>query len=134
MNTEKKRLLIIDASPASLVWQLVLLQEEQFDTLTASRADEGLRIARLELPDLVLIDVATRTADGLAVCRALRAAPETSGIPIILILSRGLGGTSMRVDVEFDERITKPLDGAEYLMKIRRCLEKRSAPRVGPAR
>ena len=123
MNPDRKRVLIIDGSPISLVWQLVLLQEEQLDTLTATHADEGVRIARMELPDLVVIDVATRTAEGLAACRELRTAPETSRIPIMLLLSRGLGGTSMRIDVEFEESITRPFDGAEYLMRIRRCLE-----------
>jgi DNA-binding response OmpR family regulator len=133
MNSEKPRILIIDASPPSLVWQLVLLQEERFDTLTANRADEGLRIARLELPDLVLIDVASRASHGLATCRALRSAPETRDIPIMLLLSHGLGA-SMPVNVEFDERITKPFDGAEYLTKIRRCLAQRAIREARPSR
>ena len=49
----RTRVLLIDDSPTSLVWQLVLLQEEQYDTLTANTTGEGVRIAKMERPDLV---------------------------------------------------------------------------------
>ncbi|MEO6525809.1 MAG: response regulator [Gemmatimonadaceae bacterium] len=120
----KKRILIVDPSPASLVWQLVLLQEERYDTLTATQAEEGIRIARMELPDLILLDVASSPAEGMAACRTLRRASETSHIPILVITSNGFGSGLSRADVGFDERITKPFDGVEYLTKIRRCLER----------
>ena len=123
---QKKRILIVDDSPSSLVWQLVLLQEEHYDTLTANHPDEGVRIAKLERPDLVLMDVASRSSDALAACRALRAAPETSTIPIMLVTThRVLGRAKAELESVCDEHIAKPLNGVEYLMKIRRCLEGR---------
>ena len=62
MIPHRKRILIVDHSPTSLVWQLVLLQEERYDTLTATTPDEGVRIATLERPDLVILDAASRHA------------------------------------------------------------------------
>ena len=124
MIPTKKRILIVDDSPASLVWQLVLLQEERYDTLTANRADEGVRIARLERPDLILIDIASRASEGFAACRALRAAPETTAIPIMVITSRIWPKAAPGTDASFDEQITKPFDAVEYRTKIRRCLAK----------
>ena len=125
MVSQKKRILIVDDSPASLVWQLVLLQEERYDTLTANHADEGVRIATMERPDLILIDIASRASEGFAACRALRAAPETTDIPIMLITSNVWSNPSVGADAKFDEQITKPFDAVEYRMKVRRCLERR---------
>jgi len=125
MLPKKKRILIVDDSPSSLVWQLVLLQEEHYDTLTANHADEGMRIAVMERPDLVLIDAASRSSEAFAACRALRASPQTSGIPIMVVTtSRVMGGAPADLDGMCDEHIAKPLDGVEYLMKVRRCLER----------
>jgi PleD family two-component response regulator len=96
------------------------------DTLTATHPEEGVRIAKLERPDLVLIEATARSSDPLAACRALRAAPATRAIPIILVMTtRLLGRTPANLHEVCDEQIAKPFDGVEYLMKIRRCLEGR---------
>lgn len=130
MMPQKKRILIVDESPASLVWQLVLLQEEHYDTLTTTQLDEGVRIAKLERPDLLLLDASSGLSAGVVASRALRAQPETRDIPIMMITRlRGIGDTLKDLEAVCDEHITKPFDGVEYLTKVRRCLER--APRRG---
>ena len=128
MTPQKKRILIVDESPASLVWQLVLLQEEHYDTLTTTQLDEGVRIAKLERPDLLLIDASSGLSAGLVASRALRAQPETRDIPIMMITRlRGIGENLSDLETVCDEHITKPFDGVEYLTKVRRCLERTPA-------
>ena len=41
--------------------------------------------ARLDPPDLVLLDLRLPTSDGLSVCQQLTDAPETCGIPVIIV-------------------------------------------------
>jgi DNA-binding response OmpR family regulator len=120
----RTRVLLIDDSPTSLVWQLVLLQEEQYDTLTANTTGEGVRIARMEHPDLVILDASTRHADVVAAATDLRSDQATAQIPILIVV----GGRS-RPLADFatisDEQIEKPLDRSEYLQKIRALLGRR---------
>ena len=131
MLPHRKRILIVDDVPASLVWQLVLLQEEHYDTLTANTTAEGVRIAKLERPDLIVLDQANRRSDVVAAVQSLRTDPATSHIPILLIVPGGAspyeasaGGGSG------DDRVVKPLLGSEYLMKVRELIARRALPRA----
>jgi CheY-like chemotaxis protein len=126
MTPQKKRILIVDDSPTALVWQLLLLQGERYDTLTACDGAEGVRIAMLERPDLILLDVTMPSMDGFAACRALRAAPETRDIPILMVTTNGdMTNTLAGFEAGCNEYITKPLERGEYLTKIRSYLDGR---------
>jgi DNA-binding response OmpR family regulator len=126
MIPPKKRILIVDDSPTAIVWQLLLLQGESYDTLTASDGAEGLRIARQERPDLILLDVTMPSMDGFAVCRALRAARETKNIPVLMVTTHGdMVNTLAGFEAGCNEYITKPLERSEYLTKIRSYLDRR---------
>ena len=123
-----KRILVVDDSPTSLVWQLVLLQEERYDTLTATTPEEGVRIATEERPDLVILDATTRHADVAGMASALRADPRTSSIPILLLISSGSRERALDTLRESsDEHVAKPFEGSEYLRKVRELLVRRAA-------
>jgi CheY-like chemotaxis protein len=125
MHSQKKLILIVDDSPTALVWQLLLLQGENYDTLTATDGAEGVRIALLEQPDLILLGVRMPSMDGFAACRALRAAPETRNIPIFMVTTNGdMVSTLAGFEAGCNEYITKPLDRAEYLTKVRSYLDR----------
>jgi CheY-like chemotaxis protein len=126
MTQQNKRVLIVDDSPTALVWQLLLLQGEGYDTLTATDGAEGVRIALLERPDLILLDVTMPSMDGYAACRALRDASETRDIPILMVTTNGdMGSTLAGFEAGCNEYITKPLDRVEYLTKVRSYLDRR---------
>jgi DNA-binding response OmpR family regulator len=63
-----------------------VLSEHQM--LLAPDSTSGLRMAREMQPDLVLLDVGMPDVDGLEVCRALRRAPETADLPVLLVTAR----------------------------------------------
>jgi DNA-binding response OmpR family regulator len=58
------------------------------EMLLAPDSTSGLRMAREMKPDLVLLDVGMPDVDGLEVCRALRRAPETADLPVLLVTAR----------------------------------------------
>ena len=122
MNRFRTRVLLIDDSPSSLVWQLVLLQEEQYDTLTSNCTAEGVRIARMERPDLVILDATTRYKEAVAAASELRADEATSRIPILIVVGSGRSRAATDFAPISDDRIDKPLDREEYVHKIRALL------------
>ena len=131
MNGLRTRVLLIDDSPSSLVWQLVLLQEENYDTLTANCTTEGVRIARMERPDLVILDATTRYKEVVAAATELRGEKGTSHIPILIVVGSGRSRAASDFAPISDGQIDKPLDRAEYLHKIRALLGR---PRRGSRR
>ena len=126
-SPNKKRVLIVDDSTTSLMWQQLLLKLEGYDTLTARDGAEGVRVAREQQPDLILLDVSMPAMDGFAACRSLRAAPDTKHIPILMVTTH----SEMQKVLEgyesgCNEYLTKPLERDEYLVKVRSYLERRT--------
>lgn len=77
-------------------------------------------------PDLVLLDVMMPGLSGIDVCRALRARPETAGLPVILLTAR-----SQEADVQAgfragaDDYMTKPFSPRELVSRIDALLGRR---------
>lgn len=125
MTPQRKRILIVDDSPIALMWQQLVLHMEQYETLAARDGVEGVLLARAERPDLILLDVDMPKMDGFEACRALRAAPETKDIPIFMVTTRSeLGNVIAGLEAGCNEYLTKPLERAEYLTKVRSYLHR----------
>jgi two-component system, OmpR family, response regulator len=102
------------------------LKREGYEVITAARGDDGLKIAREQLPDLIVLDVMLPGIDGIQVCRLLR---RDMDVPILMLTA--LGGENDRVaglDVGADDYMAKPFGVRELLARIRALL-RRSAPR-----
>ncbi len=125
MTDSRKRVLIVDDSPTAILWQRMLLQMEQYETLTAADGAEGVEVARRERPDLILLDVSMPTMDGIAACRALRAAPETADIPILMVTTHSeMDNVLAGFEAGCNEYLTKPLERTEFLTKVRSYLHR----------
>jgi len=98
------------------------LKKEGYQVLTASRGDDGLKLAREAQPDLILLDVMLPGIDGIQVCRALR---RNSDVPIIMLTA--LGGELDRVaglDTGADDYMPKPFGMRELLARVRALLRR----------
>ena len=125
MTVPKKRVLIVDDSPTALLWQRMLLQMEQYETLTAADGAEGVLVATRERPDLILLDVSMPKMDGIEACRALRAAPETADIPILMVTTHSeMDNVLAGFEAGCNEYLTKPLERTEFLTKVRSYLHR----------
>ncbi len=83
------RILVIEDEPGL---QQVLdynLRREGHEVFLASSRAEGLRLAREQRPDLVLLDWMLPDRSGTEVCRQLKGAPATSRIPVVFVTARG---------------------------------------------
>ncbi len=65
------------------------LRRHGFTVLTAADGEEGLRLARAEQPDLVLLDLIMPGLQGFEVLKLLKAEAATSAIPVIVLSNLG---------------------------------------------
>ncbi|MFH1570064.1 MAG: response regulator [Gemmatimonadota bacterium] len=78
--------------------------------------EEGLRLARQELPDLVLLDMQLPRLSGYEVARALKADERTRHIPILAVTSYALAGDDLRArEAGCDGYLTKPFRPRQLL-------------------
>jgi DNA-binding response OmpR family regulator len=93
--------------------------------------DEALSIARRQRIDLIILDVMLPGMSGLEVCRALRADPATSAIPIIIVTARAEETDRIiGLDIGADDYIAKPFSPNELVARIRALVRrlKRTEP------
>lgn len=90
------------------------LRQRGFAVLVAVDGEEGLRVARDEQPDLILLDMLMPRMDGLAMLRSLRDAEPTRAIPVLI-----LSNSSRQSDI--DE--LRALGIADYLVKANLSLQ-----------
>ena len=118
-----KKILIADDRPEVVELVRVILEGEDYEIVDASNGKEALKKARLEKPDLVLLDVVMPKMDGFEVCRKLRKDPQTQEIPIIMLTAKG-----KEVDKEkarqlgVRDYITKPFSPSALLTRVEEIL------------
>jgi CheY-like chemotaxis protein len=83
-------ILAIDDDPMAVELVEAILTGERFRVLRAYGGEEGLTIARREIPALIILDLLMPEVDGFTVVEQLRSDPVTAAIPIIILTSKSL--------------------------------------------
>jgi two-component system, OmpR family, alkaline phosphatase synthesis response regulator PhoP len=101
------------------------LERERFRVLAADSGEEGLKLAKRDHPDLVLLDLMLPGVDGLEVCRALRSDAETRRIPIVMLTARSEDADVVAgLELGADDYITKPFQPRVLLARLRAVLRR----------
>ena len=99
------------------------------DVAIAVDGQAGLDMARSAAPDLILMDLSLPVIDGWEATRRLKAAKETSAIPVIALTAHAMDGDRQKsLEAGCDDYDTKPIEIARLLGKIEVLLAKQVAP------
>lgn len=99
------------------------LQRRGYHIVTAADGEQGLSLARVEAPDLILMDITLPEMDGWEVARLLKADEGTRHIPIIALTARVLMSDQAKAfEVGCDDYDTKPVDFGRLTEKIENLL------------
>lgn len=113
------RILVIEDNPANLKLVSLLLRNVGHSVLSAVDAESGLTMARVELPDLILMDIQLPRMDGLAATALLKQDPVTAGIPVIAVTAMAMTADRQKTkDAGCDGYISKPLRYRELYTAI----------------
>ncbi|MFC3675451.1 response regulator [Ferrovibrio xuzhouensis] len=117
---EGAAILVIDDEPQIRRFLRVSLEAHGFRILEATSGQEGLRLAALEKPDLVVLDLGLPDMDGQAVLGRLR---EWTTLPVIVLSVRADETDKIAaLDAGADDYVTKPFGTGELLARIRAAL------------
>jgi len=120
---EPPRLLIVDDNPANLEILEARLARQSYEVITAKDGNEALAVARAQTPDLILLDVMMPGKDGIQVCRELKADRSLPFMPVILVTAKADPDDIVAgLDAGGDEYITKPVDHAALVARVRSIL------------
>ena len=101
-----------------------------FDVLEARDGDRALTMARVERPDLIILDLMLPGVDGLDICRRLR---QESDVPIIMLTARvEEADRIVGVELGADDYVTKPFSPGELVARVRATL-RRASGELGPS-
>jgi CheY-like chemotaxis protein/GAF domain-containing protein len=122
LNSSQITILAIDDNADNLVIISALLGESFPEAVLhrATNGEDGLRIARAENPDVILLDIVMSGMDGYAVCTALKADTATCDIPVVFVTAlRGDTEHRMRaLDCGAEGFLQKPIDASELTAQV----------------
>jgi DNA-binding response OmpR family regulator len=129
-----ERILVIEDDPSILRGLDLNLSMEGYKLRTAMDGEEGLRIARTERPDLLIVDVMLPRLGGLELIRELR--KEDPDMPILILSAKGQEADKVAgLALGADDYVVKPFGLKELLARIGAALRRRRARgATGPER
>ncbi|NOZ57205.1 MAG: response regulator [Calditrichaeota bacterium] len=117
----EKRILVVDDNDLNLELVTDLLEVAGFSVHSATTAEEGIRLAQIAQPDLILMDVGLPGMDGLEAARILKSDARTRGIPLVALTAHAMRGDREKaLAAGCDGYITKPIDTRTFVQDVRR--------------
>ncbi|MCK4857271.1 MAG: response regulator transcription factor [candidate division Zixibacteria bacterium] len=106
------------------------LEREGFRIDSAGTGEDGLKTAKANSPDLILLDLMLPGMNGLDVCRVLKADDATCHIPVIILTARDEDVDMVTgLEVGADDYVTKPFSPRVLIARVRAMLRRHEATR-----
>jgi twitching motility two-component system response regulator PilH len=113
------RVLIVDDSPTETYKMSTILSKHGYEVITAESGEDGVSVAKQQLPDVVLMDIVMPGLNGFQATRQLSRDSATRHIPVIIVTTK-----DQETDRVWGERqgakgyLTKPVDGKLLVQTI----------------
>jgi len=117
----KKKVLLVDDEPTIRMIVSTRLAALGFEVLIAQDGQEGLDLARKELPDATLLDLMLPKLDGYKVCRMLKFDKTVENIPVIIFSAKGSDADKKLAEqAGADAYMVKPFDPQLFAQTIQK--------------
>lgn len=124
-KTAGKQLLMIDDSD-QIRWFLRHVFGKEYKVLEARNGEEGVKMAKSEMPDLILCDVMMPVMDGYEACRLIKSDGKTSQIPVVMLTAKVESEDVIKgIESGADDYVTKPFDVEILRSKVSSMLRRR---------
>lgn len=125
---DNAKILLVDDEQDILDLIKYNLEKEGFEVQTANNGREGLREARVFLPDLILLDVMMPEMDGMETCIQMKDLPELRHTIIAFLTARGEDYSQIAgFEAGADDYITKPIKPRVLVSRVKALLRRKSS-------
>jgi len=115
--------LVVEDTPANIKLVTMLLEKDGYQVLQAENGTDGIRLAQLHLPDIILMDIQLPDMDGLTAIRLLREGEETRHLKIVALTAFAMEGDEDKMlENGCDGYIAKPIRYQSFLQEVKRVL------------
>jgi two-component system alkaline phosphatase synthesis response regulator PhoP len=127
---KRAKILLVDDDEDFVESTRLVLESKPYQVIVASDGDEGLRKAKEEKPDLILLDVIMPVKDGFTAAEQLKKDPQLSKIPTLMLTAFATKGRETQIPVsrgmalETEDYIDKPVSPDELLARVEKHLKK----------
>jgi two-component system, OmpR family, alkaline phosphatase synthesis response regulator PhoP len=121
----QEKILIVDDEENILELIKFNLEKNGYKVITAANGIDGFKLAKLEVPQLILLDLMLPGMDGYDVCKEIRKDNSISTIPIIMLTAKGDElDKILGLELGADDYMTKPFSVRELLARIKAVLRR----------
>jgi len=126
----KARIMIVDDDADFVESTKIILESKPYEVIVATDGDEGLRKAREESPDLILLDIIMPVKDGFTAAEQLKKDPKLAKIPVLMLTSYSTKGSGTGIPLsrgytlEAEDYIDKPISPRDLLAAVEKYLKK----------
>ena len=127
-----KKVLIVDDDPDVRLFNATVVEESGYTPVEAANGEEGLKIAKKDRPDLVILDVLMPKQSGIRLYRELKTDKALLGIPVIMLsgVAKRTFLRSQKALTEFGDKpvpepenyLEKPVEPEELAREIKKLL------------
>lgn len=131
INRSDYKILIVDDVVSNVLLLKILLTNEKFQVCTASNGNMCIEQAKIEKPDLILLDVMMPDLSGFDTAVILKKDPETLDIPIIFLTALNNPSDLVKgFQVGANDFLTKPFNKEELVMRVMHQIQLVAAKRI----
>ena len=126
----KAKILLVDDDADFVESTKIVLESKPYEVIVADDGDEGLRKAKEENPDLILLDIIMPVKDGFTAAKQLKSGPELCKIPVLMLTSYSTRGAETSIPrsrgfaLEAEDYIDKPVSPGELLATVEKHLKR----------
>lgn len=134
MAKTKNSILLVEDNEDNRIIYATALRYAGYEVFEAITGTEGVHLARVNHPDLILMDISVPELDGWEATAILKADPETRHIPVIAVTAHALPGDEARsLKAGCDGYLAKPISPAKLIANVDRRFG-RTTPSYIPVR
>ncbi len=131
--TTKTRILIIEDNEQNMYMLTYLLEANQYEVFQSFTGVDGLKKAKLLIPEVILLDIQLPGTDGYRIAQELRKEKSLQRTTIIAVTSFAMiGDQEKSIEAGADGYIEKPIDPETFILRMESFIADKKSKRRNP--